>query len=346
MQIKILIASEDFSYGSLGLSYYNAFKQAGCDVNQFDLIQEYGSINPFANNKYIDKLFGGLFYRHLNENLLKIINLLKPDLIFIIKGSFIFSETIREIKKINHTLVFNFNPDNPFNLNPAASNNLIRGSIPYYDCYFIWGKFLLPQIKSTGVKFVEYLPFAYDPTLHYPVKVTDEEKKVYGSDIAFIGSWDKEREQWLENLLDYDLAIWGNAWNKLKNGSLLKQKWKRRAALGEDFAKICSASKIILNLVREQNGNAHNMRTFEVPACKGFMLTTRTKEQGELFEEGRGIACFETPRELKMKIDEFLKNENAIRGFKIEANKKVQPHTYYERAEKILEVFRELDSSL
>ena len=345
MQIKILIVA-DFSYGSLGLSYYNAFEQTGCDVSRFDLMQEYESINPFSKYKYVDRILGGLFYKTLNKNLLERVNLLKPEVIFIIKGSFLFPETIIKIKKINNTLIFNFNPDNQFNLNRGASNNLIRGAIPYYDCYFTWGKFLLPQLKSAGAKHFEYLPFAYDSTLHYPVDITDEERKIYGSDIAFIGSWDKEREEWLQNLSDYDLVIWGNAWNKLKNGALLKQKWKRQPAVGDDFAKICSASKIVLNLVRKQNGNAHNMRTFEVPACRGFMLTTRTKEQCEFFEEGTDIACFETPQELKIKIDKFLKDENAMKGFRMGANKKVQLHTYYERAKKILEVYHDLKSSL
>lgn len=339
--MKILLISE-FPKGSLGLSYYNAFKQIGCDVSRFDLVKEYQSINPFAKYKYVNWILDNFFCSVLNSKLLERVKALNPELVFVIKGIFISPQTLKKVKELNNIVLINFNPDNPFNLNRGASNNLIRSAIPYYDCYFTWGKFLVPQLKSAGAKCVEYLPFAYDPTLHYPMNISNDEKNIYGSDIAFIGSWDKEREECLEQVQSYDIAIWGNSWEKLKTGSPLRRKWKERDVIGEDFAKVCSASKIILNLVRKQNDNAHNMRTFEIPACKGFMLTVRTVEQCEFFEEGKDISCFEDPNELKVKIDEFLKNENAIERFKMEANKKVQVHTYFERAKRILEVYRNL----
>ena len=240
-------------------------------------------------------------------------------------------------------MIINFNPDNPFNLNPATSNDLIRKSIPLYDHYFIWGKFLVPKLKDAGAKNVEYLPFAYNPDLHYPVTVGENEEKVYGSDIAFIGSWDRERESWLKHLADYDLAIWGNGWKNINLFSKLKIRIKNKAVMGEEFSKVCNASKIILNLVRKQNNNAHNMRTFEVPACKGFMLTTRTKEQCEFFKEGKDIACFETPEELTIKIKEYLLNNEIRKKFSEEAYKKVQSHTYIERAKVILGICKSLE---
>ncbi len=54
------------------------------------------------------------------------------------------------------------------------------------------------------------------------------------------------------------------------------------------------------------------------------------------------IICFETPEELKMKINKFLQNEKTINEFKIEANKKVQLHTYSERGRAILEIYKRL----
>lgn len=333
--MRILIVAE-FPFGSLGLSYRNAFKSLGCEVVQFDLLEEYKKINPFAKNKYLDNVFGGMFYKAINQKLIEVAKLVNPQLIFIIKGYFIYPETLLNIKNNSQILVFNFNPDNPFNVNSAASSDLIRKSIPYYDCYFIWGRFLIPELIQAGAKKVEYLPFAYDSELHYPVVVSEEEKKYYGNDIAFIGSWDKEREEWLNHLLDYDLAIWGNGWNSWKVSASLRKKWRGKAVLGEEFSKVCNASKIVLNLIRKQNGNAHNMRTFEVSACKGFMLTTRTKEQCEFFEENKEMICFETPYELISQIDKYLVNSAVLAEMSTCAYNKVLPSTYTKRAKKIL----------
>ena len=36
---------------------------------------------------------------------------------------------------------------------------------------------------------------------------------------------------------------------------------------------------IALNILRDPNLSSHNMKTFEIPAFNGLMLTTRSKEQ-------------------------------------------------------------------
>ena len=321
--MKIFLVAE-FSHGALGTSYSSVFKNLGNDVIEFNINSKTGFLSPFLKTINLNKIF-----------ISKVLEV-KPDLIFIIKGSFISPETLKEIKNRISVSLFCFNPDNPFNLNKGASNENIRKCIPLYDCYFIWGKFLIPQLLKAGAKRAEYLPFAYDPELHYPVSVNEEEKKIFGNDIAFIGSYDKEREEFLLNLIDYALAIWGNGWNKLPIFSPLRKKWKGRDAIGEDFSKVCSASKIILNHIRAQNGNAHNMKTFEIPACGGFMLTNRTKEQCGFFEEGKEICCFETPDELKNKIKQFLNNYETRKNISKNAYDKVQKHSYNVRIKEIL----------
>ena len=336
--MKILFVGE-FPFGSLGSSYFRAFERLGYEVFKFDLVEEYKMSNPFSANRYLNKLFGHLYYKDINEKLLEEIGIVKPELILVIKGACLFPETLIKTKNRFKSLLFCFNPDNPFNIYIGASNDLIRKSISLYDCYLIWGKFLLPQLIEAGAKHVEYLPFAYDPELHYPISLSDEDKATFESDIAFMGSWDKEREWWLEKIDKYDLAIWGNGWEKLGKKSPLRKKWKGKAVIGEDFSKVCTGSKIVLNLIRKQNQNAHNMRTFEVPAAKGFMLTTRTKEQCEFFEEGKEIECFETPEELENKIKQLLNDCEVRSSMSENANKKVQHHSYDMRVKEIVDIY-------
>jgi spore maturation protein CgeB len=75
----------------------------------------------------------------------------------------------------------------------------------------------------------------------------------------------------------------------------------------ETMTSIYQRSKIILNFLRTQNAHAHNMRTFEVPATKSFLLTERTEQQAELFlKENYSIACFAGIDELVEKINTYL----------------------------------------
>ena len=118
--------------------------------------------------------------------------------------------------------------------------------------------------------------------------------------------------------------------------------------MGEEFSKVCNSAKIILNIIRKQNFeypgrniSSHNMRTFEVPACGGFLLSARTDEAKGFFEEDREAVYFSTPEELKQKIDFYLKNEElrkeiAEAGYKRLSN---SSYSYIDRAKKIIEVY-------
>lgn len=337
-EMKILITGGK-PKGGLVLSFAKSFEKRGCKVAFFDDEKIYTETSFLAKNRYTNRLLWKFNALPLQNNFINTVEKERSDLLLIIKGWFFHQHTIAKIKKQHpETIIFSFNPDNPFNTWHFGNSNMwIRKSIPIYDGYFIWGKFLIDPLKKAGVKRVEYLPFACDPELHYPVSSSEEERKLYGADIVFVGTWDEEREWWLTHILDYPIAIWGNFWEKASKK--LQAKWKGRAVIGEEFSKVCDSSKIILNFIRKQNIPAHNMKTFEIPACKGFMLTTRTVEQCEFFEEDKEIACFSTPNELREKLDYYLSKDELRRDISEMAFQKVQKHTYYERVQRILEIY-------
>ncbi len=339
--MKILL-SGNFSFGSQNNIFLKGFKKLGSEVVSFDDENTYWNNFPFKKPKLLRRISHRLAWRYLSLNIgnlfLEKVKSEKPDIVFIIKGWFYHPKVIKKIKEIlpNSKLIC-FNPDNPFNTwHHGVSNDWIRKSIKYYDIYFIWGKFLIDLLYKSGVKKVEYLPFWYDSEFHYPIEVKDEkEREYYGSDVAFIGTYDEEREWWLNHIKDYNLKIWGNDWWKANKE--LQKKWMGKPVYGEEFSKICNASKIILNVIRKQNIPSHNMRTFEAPACKAFVLSTRTDEVLEFFREDEEIACFSSPEELRRKIDFYLENHDLREKIINKGYEKVQSHNYMERVKTILE---------
>jgi len=117
-----------------------------------------------------------------------------------------------------------------------------------------------------------------------------------------------------------------------------------REAVGEEFSKVCNSAKIVLNVIRKQNGSAHNMRTFEVPACGGFLLSVRTDEAKSFFEEGKEAAYFGSPEELKEKISFYLKNEELRAKTAKAGYKKLisSGYAYADRAKEIINVYKSL----
>lgn len=339
--MKILINGGKHKSGLTNI-LARAFEKLGCEPVIFAEDDLYRQLFFRLKNKYTNRLFWKLFSLPLQKEFIKTVKKEKPDLVLVLKGWFFNPKIFLSLKKeLPKTTLFCFNPDNPFNTwHHGNSNKWILKSIPIYDAYFIWGKFLIEPLLKTGAKRVEYLPFGYDSSLHYPVKLRNQDFDIYGSDIAFVGSWDEEREKWLSRLLNYDLKIWGSAWKKANQN--LQQKWQGKEAVGEEFSKVCNSAKIILNIIRRQNTPAHNMRTFEVPACGGFLLSVRTDETKKFFEEGKEAAYFSTLDELKEKINFYLKN-NELRKKIAEAGYKRllnSGYAYTDRAKKIIEVYK------
>ncbi len=298
--LKVLVVSENH-YGALGWSCAHWLDRLGCRVEAFDYISPFIQFQTFGNGR---RIMRRLVQRPMNAMLAWKARQFQPDLIFITKGETIYYETLCEIKEATSALLFNWYPDSPFNM-VNSSEDVIR-SIPLYDCFFIWGKSLINRLYENGAQHVEYLPFGYDPDLFHPVPTTSEECARFAADLCFAGTWERPREEILTQIADLDLLVWGNMWKNVPLSSPLRKRLKFRAVYGEALSKIFGSSKIILNFIRAQNGDANNFRTFEVTGFGGFLLTTRTSEQCELFEEDREIVCYSDVNELRDKICYYL----------------------------------------
>jgi spore maturation protein CgeB len=110
------------------------------------------------------------------------------------------------------------------------------------------------------------------------------------------------------------------------------------------MAKIFSAAGIVLNFIRPQNGQSHNMRSFEAPACGGFMLATRTRQQMEWLPEGQAAAYFSTPEEMRAQTSAYLHSPAEREALAQEGLKRVTEgrHTYADRVAQIMETVGQL----
>jgi spore maturation protein CgeB len=85
---------------------------------------------------------------------------------------------------------------------------------------------------------------------------------------------------------------------------------------GSAYARALRAARINVAIMSgpvsgASQGDETTTRTFEIPACGGFMLHERSAELQELFEEDREVACFDGVEELTGKIAFYLANPDA-----------------------------------
>jgi spore maturation protein CgeB len=342
--MKIVIIGESVKEG-WAQTFKRAFESLGHKVSIVDDREIYRASSKWANNRYAHRLGWRFLAGRAQNDFIEAVRKEHPDLILIFKGWLWKPDTFKRLRAIlPKVVIFNYNPDSPFNKESHGNaNNWIRKSIPLFDSYFIWSKELTEKIKRYGAKRSEYLPCGYDPELHYPVSVTPVDRMAFGSDVVFVGSWDKEREEWVRGLLKYNIKIWGNSWQKAAPD--VRAVWSGREVVGEEFSKVCASSKIVLDLLRPQNKSSHNMKTFEIPACKGFMLSERSDEQREFFEEGKEAEYFKDIEELRTKIDHYLDSPEERERIAEAGYKKLLrgPNTYTDRCKQLLEAYEAVE---
>jgi len=272
----------------------------------------------------------------MNKKFIETARTLKPQLIIVLKGLGIYPKTLLNIKLVTDSVIVNFNGDDPHNL--FSSNQNVIDSLAVYDHVFTWSKMLVKRLTDDGATRVHYLPFAADADVYKGCEnPTAEERKMYGSDIVFVGTGDPERKSELESLSDLDLGIWGPYWDRNCKKSHLMARLRGGRIDVNTMAKVYRSSKVVLNLMREQNFSSHNMKTFEIPSIGAFMLAPRTSEHADFFEEGKDIACYGSAHELREKAIYFIAHDAERAAMAKSAHEKtLRYHTYIQRMTELL----------
>jgi spore maturation protein CgeB len=200
----------------------------------------------------------------------------------------------------------------------------------------------MDEVQRAGCPNVVYVPFAYEPRLHFPERPsTSEEVSRFSSDVVFIGGADNDRLSMMHMVAEavkkpWRFCLFGGFWNR----DWRMRKYYRGFALGREYRLAVSGAKINLGLVRHSNRDGHAMRTFEIPACGAFMLAERTEEHMEFFIENKEAAYFGSDEELLEKIDYYLAHDTERQRIAQAGYERVTSgkHTYRDRVQQILEL--------
>lgn len=260
-------------------------------------------------------------------------------MVLIVKGPEVAARSLRAIKERTGATLVNFATDDPFN--PRVNSPALVTSIPYYDLYVTTKKAIIGDLEKHGARRVEFVPFGFKPSIHFPEHAKDDvERRDFSSDVCFIGGADVDRVPYFETLIDsipsIRLSLYGGYWDRY--ASLATH--HRGMVGGRDYRLALSGSKICVNLVRKANRDGHVMRTFEVPACGGFMLAERTAEHREMFSEDETAAFFEGPDEMIEKIKAYLPKDSERERIAERGCRHVRDgsNTYYDRLCRIVEL--------
>ncbi len=342
--MRVLIVGLDRP-GALEQYCEKGLRQLGHAVEYYDLYENFVRRSRFRQTPVLNEVEQAVRKGPYNRQLVERVKRTRPDLVLVFKGIELLSSTLRHLRALpNRPILANWNPDNPFDLSPSNTSRELIASVPTYDMYFMWDRDLFSPLREIGARRVEYLPFGYDPDEHHPVELSETEREALHSQACFVGGYTPERASLLAHLTGYRLGLWGTDWHRLPADSPLHGHLRGGWTHGQAMSKVFSAADMVLNFIRPQNGQAHNMRTFEVPATGAMMLSTRTRDQVGWLAEGKAAAYFATPEEMVEGVAYYLGHQDEHADLALTGHRLITEgeHTYYDRMRQLTQVIEAL----
>lgn len=271
------------------------------------------------------------------QHLIKLTLEFQPDYVLVVGLAPVTSDVVCHWRR-EGIICSNYLTDDPWN--PVHQSQRHFDALPQYNVIFSPRRSNLGDLLSQGCT-VRYLPFGYEPAIHFPEMIPQAKRHIYECDVMFYGGADRDRVPLMKSILDagIKLNLYGGYWERYTT--------VRTAAkghvLGADLRHAVAGARVNLCLVRRANRDGHVMRTFEVPAMGGCMLAEDSTEHREIFgEEGRHVMYFREANEMIEKIRFLLANAETREVLAKNANYLVtsNPNTYYDRLVEILEYIK------
>jgi len=278
-------------------------------------------------------LAGPLWLNRINDEIIKLADRLRPDVVLSVKGEVIRPETIMSIRTELGLRTALWYPDDP-----RFFNSLVKHIAPSYDFVFTASEKAIGMYKRSGVKNVYYLPFACEPSVHRRVHLSEREHTYYSSDICFVGTYTPRRAAIVGALRKAGLAVrvWGPYWKYFVRWDGIAD-----AAYGPQMVKIFNGAKIVLNVhVEDDLPYKVNMRTFEVAGCGAFLLTDESEGMKKMFRVGEELAAYHDQTELIELAQYYLDAQERSEIAEKAQHRAYSDHTYERRMRQFLDVVR------
>jgi len=295
--------------------------------------------------KVQNKFIIGPIIRLINNDLIFKVKLVKPDVIFLYRGTHIWPGTIRLLKSKGIKIV-SYNNDDAFSkLQPKWRWRHFIKSIVYSDICLAYRHCNIEDLKQHGAKCVYLFRSWFVPNQNFKCELNALDKKKYQSDVVFAGHYENDgRLEVLEEVLKqgWTLKLYGHSdqWSKpLRSSKILRHLNPIQPVWGKEYNMAINGAKVALCFMSKMNRDTYTRRCFEIPASGTALMAEYSKDLDDLFVDNESIILFKNINEFKVKLNLLLGNDKQCNEIAQNGLKVVwkDGHDLYSRVEKMIE---------
>lgn len=302
--------------------------------------------------RIVFRVFPGFLIRKMDKHFLAQTREYSPDVILIFKGMEISKRSLIQVRKEGIKLV-NYNFDHPFHFfSRGTGNRFVKDAIRSYDLHISYSTRIAKELSvKYGVR-TACIPFGFHLTMEQFQEVVRENRPEVRR-ACFVGNPDGLRVVNLKRLVaeNIPIALYGFGWEQYFEESDLVEIHPPRKpgsfwADPVEFWKVLRQYRVQLNFFRPHNEGSHNLRTFEVPAVGGILLTPKSDEQDEFFEDGIEMFTYDDLESLLGQCKWLLEQDTAsIERSRSRAREKslANDYSYSRRTQDLLRLLQNLE---
>ena len=313
----VLVARFDDGMHAHNVLRQRALERLGCIVTAVDLVEQ-GLMDRFRR---LD----------LSGRVARAVAQARPKVVLVIRGDGLPLESVATLKREGGAVWANWFPDDIRGL------AVMQRVAPAYDWVFVTGSDLLAALQSGGRETLGYLPLGCDPSVHRPMRA----RGPFRANVVFAGTATPRRVEFLTELMEFGLALWGEGWRKTP----LKDYCRGGLGTSEDYVRAYAGATVGVNIHQSldpdptRDMRSCNARLFEAAAIGCAQVVDFRVDLPRHFEDNSEILVFQSPSELKGLVKRALEN-NAYRE-RLAANARqraLREHTYMHRMATLLKV--------
>jgi Glycosyl transferases group 1 len=255
----------------------------------------------------------------------------RPQGIVMVKALGLRPVLVRRLREHVNAPLWNLYPDIPYD--PADAPFRVVEMLAAFDGVLIWSNALAERLRRDGIERVEVLKFACDDDLYFPPPDPVDRE----IDISFVGTWHPSREEVVRAIGPVRAGlVAGPGWNR---AGALPAGWRSSTerVAPEEARRVYWRSKVVLNPLHPLSLPGYNMRSLEVPASGAVMLTTRTPDHEELFNDCREAVLYDDPPDAARRFTALMEQASLLETIRTNAVRRTRRETYETRAREVVE---------